>query len=182
MLPYLEIGLRQEINGPHTEQLKSGPCGQMYVCAQLLSPVWLYVTPLDCSPPGSSVHGILQADYWSGLPFLPPGDLPKPGTEPWSLVSPAFAGRFLTTRTTWEAPQYDWYLYKKKEEDMKTNRQEALSCDNRGRDCSAVVANNRMLRLASKPRKDRKRQGGLLFYKLLGIMTLLTPQFWTSSF
>ena len=58
---------------------------------------------------------------------------------------------------------------------MKTDRQEALSCDNRGRDCSAVVANNRMLRLASKPRKDRKRQGRLLFYRLLGIMALLTP-------
>ena len=44
MLPYLEIGLRQEIDGPQAEQLKSGPCGQMYVCAQLLSPVWLFVT------------------------------------------------------------------------------------------------------------------------------------------
>ena len=117
-----------------------------------------------------------------GCHFLLQGIFQKPGTEPWSLVSPAFAGRFLTTRTTWETPQYDWYLYKKEDEDMKTNRQEALSCDNRGRDCSAVVANNRMLRLASKPRKDRKRQGGLLSYRLLGIMTLLTPRFWTSSF
>ena len=35
--------------------------------------------PMDCSPPGSSVHRILQArilEYWSGLPFLPPRDLP----------------------------------------------------------------------------------------------------------
>ena len=29
---------------------------------------------MDCSPPGFSVHGILQAIYWSGLPFPPPGD------------------------------------------------------------------------------------------------------------
>ena len=28
--------------------------------------------PTDCSPPGSSVHGILQQEYWSGLPFLSP--------------------------------------------------------------------------------------------------------------
>ena len=41
---------------------------------------------MDYSPPGSSVHGILQAEYWSGLPFPPPGDLPDPGVE---TTSPA---------------------------------------------------------------------------------------------
>ena len=42
--------------------------------------------PIDCSPPGSSVHGILQArkENWSGLLFPSPGDLPNPGTEPGS--------------------------------------------------------------------------------------------------
>ena len=35
-----------------------------------------------CSPPGSSVHGILQQEYWSGLPFPSLGDLPDPGIEP----------------------------------------------------------------------------------------------------
>ena len=38
--------------------------------------------PVDCSLPGSSVHGVLQAKYWSGLPFPSPGDLPDPGIEP----------------------------------------------------------------------------------------------------
>ena len=38
--------------------------------------------PMDCSPPGSSVHGILRQGYWSGLPFPSPGDLPDPGIEP----------------------------------------------------------------------------------------------------
>ena len=38
--------------------------------------------PMDCSFPGSSVHGILQEGYWSGLPFPSPGDLPHPGVEP----------------------------------------------------------------------------------------------------
>ena len=32
---------------------------------------------MDCSPPGSSVHGIFLEEYWGGLSFLPPGDLPK---------------------------------------------------------------------------------------------------------
>ena len=35
--------------------------------------------PMGCSPPGSSVHGILQARILERLPFLPSGDLPKPG-------------------------------------------------------------------------------------------------------
>ena len=39
---------------------------------------------MDCNPPDSSVHGIFQARYWSGLPFPSPGDLPDPGIEPGS--------------------------------------------------------------------------------------------------
>ena len=41
---------------------------------------------IDCSPPGSSVHGILQARILEGLPFPPPGHLPDPGIK---LRSPA---------------------------------------------------------------------------------------------
>jgi len=50
----------------------------------VLSHVPLFMHPMDHSPPGSSVHGIFQAriEYWSGLPFPPPGDLPDPGIEP----------------------------------------------------------------------------------------------------
>ena len=38
-----------------------------------------------------------RQEYWSGLPFLPPGDLPNPRIEPMSPASPALAGGFLTT-------------------------------------------------------------------------------------
>ena len=38
----------------------------------------------DCSPPGSSVRGIVQARYWSRLPFPSPGDLRDPGIGLWS--------------------------------------------------------------------------------------------------
>ena len=45
--------------------------------------------PMDCSLPGSSVHGILQEEnYWSGLPFPSPGDLPNPVIKPVSPVAP----------------------------------------------------------------------------------------------
>ena len=52
---------------------------------------------MDCSLPGSYVHGIFQQEYQSGLPFAPLGDLPNPGIEPVSLVSPALAGGYFTT-------------------------------------------------------------------------------------
>ena len=42
--------------------------------------------PMDCSPPDSSVLGFSRQEYWSGLPFLSPGDLSNPGME---LRSPA---------------------------------------------------------------------------------------------
>ena len=48
--------------------------------------------PMDCSLPGSSVQGISQQEYWSGLPFPSPGDLPNSGIESMSPVSPALAG------------------------------------------------------------------------------------------
>ena len=38
--------------------------------------------PMDCSLPGSM--GFSRQEYWSGLPFPPPGDFPDPGIEPWS--------------------------------------------------------------------------------------------------
>ena len=41
---------------------------------------------MDCSPPSSSVHGILQARVLYGLLFSSPGNLPHPGTEPGSLA------------------------------------------------------------------------------------------------
>ena len=49
---------------------------------------------MDCSPPGSSVHGFPRQEYWSGLTFHPPRDLPDPGIEP---TSPVLAGEFFAT-------------------------------------------------------------------------------------
>ena len=68
--------------------------------------------PIDCSPPGSSVDGIVCEEYWSGLPFPSPGDLPNLGIKPTSLASPALAGRFFTTEPP-EKPLIHLYVFTK---------------------------------------------------------------------
>ena len=65
--------------------------------------------PMDCSPPGSSTHQILQARIleWIAIPPTnPPGDLPDPGNEPVCLMSSALADGFFTTSATGEVQQY----------------------------------------------------------------------------
>ena len=54
---------------------------------------------MNCSPSGSSVHGIFQQEYWSGLPFPSPGGLSDPGIEP---TSSALAGRCFSTEPPWK--------------------------------------------------------------------------------
>ena len=44
--------------------------------------------------------GFSRQEYWSGLPCPPPGDLPHPGTEFVSFMSPALAGRFFNSSAT----------------------------------------------------------------------------------
>ena len=76
-----------------------GACHAMWL--QACPTLW---SPMDCSLPGSSVHGISRQDYWSGLPFTSPENLPDGWIEPMSFMSPALAGGFFTTSTTWEVP------------------------------------------------------------------------------
>ena len=66
------------------------------------SHIWL-CDPMDCSLPGSSIDGILQARIleWVAKPFS--RESSRLGIEPSSLMSPALAGWFFTIRATWEA-------------------------------------------------------------------------------
>ena len=57
--------------------------------------------PADYSPPGSSVHGILQARILEWVAMSSSSGSSRPGVEPTPLASPALAGGFLTTCTTW---------------------------------------------------------------------------------
>ena len=66
----------------------------MYTC--VLNRVLLFATPWAIVCQASLSMEFSRQEYWSGLPFPPPGDLPNPGTEHTSLVSPALAGGFFT--------------------------------------------------------------------------------------
>ena len=74
------------------------------LCAMSLQLCLTLFDPMDHSPPGSSVHGLLRARILDGSPCPPPGDLPDTGIEPMSLTSAALEGRFFTTSAAWEAP------------------------------------------------------------------------------
>ena len=70
------------------------------LCPQSLSPVQLRMTPWTVGHQAPLFLGFYKQEYWSGFPFLSPGDLPNPRIEPAPLESPALAGGFLTTNTT----------------------------------------------------------------------------------
>ena len=67
------------------------------------SGVQLFVTPWTIAHQIPLSMGFSRQEYWSGLPCPPPGVLPDPGIKPTSLMSPALAGGFFTTRAVWEA-------------------------------------------------------------------------------
>ena len=62
-------------------------CMHAHLCPTLCNPT-------DCNPQAPLFMGFCRQEYWSGLPFPTPGDLPDPGIKP---ESPVFAGRFFTT-------------------------------------------------------------------------------------
>ena len=67
------------------------------------SRVRLFVTLWTVAHQAPLSMGFSRQEYWSGLPCTPPGDIPDPGIEPESLVSPALAAWLFTTSATWEA-------------------------------------------------------------------------------
>ena len=68
----------------------------MYVCVcQLLSHVQLFATPWTVAHQAPLSMGFSRQEYWSGLPFPSPGDLPNPGIEP---MSPALQAASLPSK------------------------------------------------------------------------------------
>ena len=65
------------------------------VCA--LSQVRLFAPPWTVAQQAPPSREFFRQEYWSGLPFPTPGDLPDPGIEPASLAFPALAGGLFTS-------------------------------------------------------------------------------------
>ena len=72
-------------------------CCVVLSCVQPFATSWTAVHQVPLS------MQLSRQEYWSGLLFSPPGDLPDPGMEPVSLVSPALVGGFFITNVTCEA-------------------------------------------------------------------------------
>ena len=70
------------------------------VCAKSFQLCLTLCDSMDCSPPGSSVYGILQGRILEGIAI----SSSRGSSWPTSLKSPALAGGFFTTNSTWEAP------------------------------------------------------------------------------
>ena len=71
----------------HDSRLSTHTC--VCMCVLVTRSCLTLSDPVDYSSPGSSVHGILYQEYWSGLPFPSSGDLPDPGIEAGSPTLPA---------------------------------------------------------------------------------------------
>ena len=74
-------------------------------CACVLSHVQLSETPGTVAHQAALSMGFSRLEYWSGLPFPPPGDLPNPGIEPIPPASPALTDGFFTTEPP-EKPRF----------------------------------------------------------------------------
>ena len=74
------------------------------VCVQsCFSCVWPFVTLWTVARQAPLSMGFPRQEYWNGLPCPFSGDLPGPGIEYTSLMSPALAGGLFTTSSTWGA-------------------------------------------------------------------------------
>ena len=82
----------------------------------------------DCSPPGSSVHGILQARILEWFPFSPPGNLLDSRIKSASPMSPALVGRVFTTESAGKAPLQSCFDLNGKNSHASPDAQEALDC------------------------------------------------------
>ena len=91
-MPICDSGIREKVSYPNFSD--NCKCMSAAAAAKSLQSCPTLCNPTDCSPPGSSVHGILQARILEWVPCPSPGDLPDPGIEPMSLMPPVLAGGF----------------------------------------------------------------------------------------
>ena len=102
-LPFLPLGCGDTCHSPTSLHRQKNLHKQTSV-ELCFSCVWLFATLWTVVHQAPLSTGFSRQEHWSGLPCPPPRDLPNPGMELASLTSPALAGGFFTTSTTWKAP------------------------------------------------------------------------------
>ena len=107
---YKECSLKTELESkkrvPSVNQNSHGVPQKQKVHACTLSHFQLSETPWTVAHQAPLSMGVPRQEYWSGLPFPPPGNLPNSGIKPESPEAPVLAGRFLTLG------QVDWIKLK----------------------------------------------------------------------
>ena len=88
-----------------TPETKYNIVNQLYVSEKSLSSVWLFATPWTVAHQAPPSMGFSRQEYWSGLPFSSPRDLPDPGIEP---RFPALQAEALTSEPPGEPQIFLW--------------------------------------------------------------------------
>ena len=106
-----DSGMPNEIGGNPDGSVswKPGPGkdrNQIHICCCVISPsvVSNSLDPMDCSTQAPLSMEFSRQEYWRGLPFPTPGDLPNSGIEPASFALPTLADIFLTTAPSGKLP------------------------------------------------------------------------------
>ena len=85
--------------------------GLMCVHAQSLSHIWLFSSLWTIARQAPLSMGLSRQEYWSGLPFSPPGDLLDPGIKPLSSASPELAGQLFTIEPPGKIERFDKQIF-----------------------------------------------------------------------
>ena len=103
------------------------PIFSLHACVlSCFSRVQLFVTPRTVAHQSPLSVGFSRQEYWRGLSFPPPGNLPNPRIEPTSFPSPELAGGFFTTSASWKVlfPK----LSKRAKSSKNLNRKSSFLC------------------------------------------------------
>ena len=101
------------VTNSKSELSKMCVCVCVHIRIQSHSHVWVFVTPWTVAPQAPLSMKFSRQEYWCGLPFPSPGDLPDPGIKPGSPVSPVLAGGFFILLSHWGCHQ-QMIVYKMK--------------------------------------------------------------------
>ena len=92
------VGLGMRFRLPHSSDVETSffffLSPRFSFCVWVFIHIWLFVTPWTATFQALLSMGFPRQEYWNGLPFPSPGDLPNQGTEHASPASPTWTGRF----------------------------------------------------------------------------------------